>query len=94
MNVSLEIFVTATCNTYVDETKTSSLRSNQTTTPTSSLASEDTFPLILLCTIGTKQPSDLATRDTNITSWYICVRSNVPVQLTHEGDTELPDLVI
>jgi hypothetical protein len=80
--------------TYVNETITGGLRSDQTTTPASSLASQYALPPVLLSTISTEEPSDLTTGDTNITGWNISVCSNVLVQLAHEGNAELPDLIV
>lgn len=80
--------------TYVDETEPSSLGSDQATTPSSTLARQAAFPLILLRFISTKQPADLARGDTNVPSWNIGISSNVPAELSHKGDAKFADLIV
>lgn len=80
--------------TYVDETVTSGLGSDQGTTPAATLTSQYSLPLVLLGTVGTKEPSNLTTRNTNVTSWDISIGTNVSVQLAHESHTELSDLIV
>lgn len=80
--------------THVDEAIASSLWPDQAAAPARAFASEDTFPSILLSTVGPKQPANLTTRDTNITGRHICVSTNVLVQLAHECNAELADFII
>ncbi len=80
--------------TYVDEAISSGLGSDQRAAPASPLSGQDPLPFVLLCPIGTEQPSDLSRGDTNVSGRDIGVSSNVLVQLAHEGHAEFPDLVV
>jgi len=80
--------------TNVDETVTSSLRSDQRTAPSFTLAGQHALPLVLLRTVGTKQVSNLTSSNPDISGGHISVGANVLAQLAHEGDAELPDLVV
>ena len=81
-------------DTYVDETITSGLGSDQASTPGSALASEHAFPFVPLRTIGTKEPSNFATRHANVTGWHISICTNMPAELAHESNAELPDFIV
>lgn len=78
----------------VDETVTSGLWADERSSPGSSLSSKNSLPLVAVCTVSTEQPSDLATRNTNISCWNIGVCANVLAQLAHESDAELADLIV
>ena len=82
------------CYAYVDETVTSSLWADQTSTPRSTLASQDTLPFVALSAVGTEKVTNLATSNTNVTSRHIGISANVLVELPHEGNAELADLVV
>ena len=82
-----------TC-THINQTEAGSLRSNQRTTPASTLSSENSLPFILLGSVGTEQPSYLAWGNTNVSRRYIGVGSDVLGQLAHKGYAELADLVV
>jgi hypothetical protein len=81
-------------NTHVNQAVSSSLRTNQRSSPASALSSQDTLPLVLIALVCSKQPSDLATRHSDISSWDVGVGADVAGQLAHEGHTELADLVV
>jgi hypothetical protein len=78
----------------VDETVTSSLRSDERSTPGSSLSSEHTLPLVGDSTVGTEEPSDFTTGNTDISCWNIGIGTNVLGELAHEGHAELADLIV
>lgn len=78
----------------VDETVSGCLRADERSSPGSSLSSENSLPLVAVGTVSTEQPSDLASRNTNISSWNIGVCADVLAQLTHESDAELADLIV
>lgn len=78
----------------VDETVSSGLGPDERSTPASSLAGQDSLPLVAVCAVGAEQPSDLASGDTDIASGNIRVRANVLAQLAHESNTELADLIV
>ena len=80
--------------TYVNQSVTSSLWSDQTSTPASTLSSQNSLPLVLLCSVCTEQPSDLSWGNTNISSGDISISSNVLVEFAHESYAELSDLVV
>jgi hypothetical protein len=79
---------------YVDETVTSSLGTDQRTTPGSALTSEHALPPVAVIAVCTEEPSDLTARHTNITSRNVGIGTDVLAQLTHERNAELADLVV
>jgi hypothetical protein len=80
--------------TYINKTITSSLRSDQRSSPSSTLTSQDTLEAILVLLICTEKVSDLTATNTNITSWNIGIGTNVTAQLPHESIAELSDLIV
>ena len=81
-------------NTHVDKTVASGFGADKPAAPSTTLASQDTLPKVLLGTVSTKHPANLPGRDTNVASRDICVGTNMLVQLAHESDAELADLVV
>ena len=79
---------------YVDKTEPSSLGSDQAATPCSALTRQTAFPNVFLGLVRAKQPSNLTRRDANISGRNICVSSNMPAELPHEGDAEFADLIV
>lgn len=78
----------------IDETVAGGLWSDERSTPASALSGQDSLPLVAVCAVGTEEPSDLASGNTDITSWNIGVGTDVLAQLAHEGDAELADLIV
>lgn len=78
----------------VDETVSGSLWSNVGTTKGGTLSCENTLPGVSVPLVGTKEETDLASSDTNVTSWHVGVVSDVSRELSHEGVTESSDLVV
>ena len=78
----------------VNETVSGCLWADEGSSPGSSLSSENSLPLVAVGTVSTEQPSDLASRNTDISSWNIGVCADVLAQLAHESDTELADLIV
>jgi hypothetical protein len=80
--------------THVDETVAGSLRTNQRSTPRSTLSSQNTLPPIAFRAVRSEHPANLARRNADVAGGHVGVRANVLVELPHEGDAELADLVI
>jgi hypothetical protein len=80
--------------TYVDETVSGGLGSDQRSTPASTLSGQDTLPLVLGSLICTKHVTNLSSSHTNVSSGDISVGANVLAQLAHEGNAELSDLIV
>jgi hypothetical protein len=78
----------------IDETITCGFRSDQATTPASTLSGENTFPSVPLRTICPEQPSNLTTGHTDISRGDIRISANVLVQLPHKSHAKLANLVI
>jgi hypothetical protein len=78
----------------VDNTVTSGLRTDERSTPRSTLSGQDTLPGVADLLVLAEHETDLATSDTDITSGNISVGTDVLAQLGHERDTEATDLVI
>lgn len=68
--------------------------SNQTASPAQSLSGQDTLKLVPRLAVGSKQVSNLAARDTNVTSGDVGIGANVSRQLAHKGLAETADLVV
>ena len=80
--------------TYVDETVSGGLRSDQRSTPASTLSGQDTLPLVLSSLVCTEHVANLSSSNTNVSSRDISVGANVLAQLAHEGNAEFADLVV
>ena len=78
----------------VDKTVTSSLRTDQATTPRETLTSKDTLPAVAELAVSTEEVTDLSATDTDITSGNISLAANVLGQLSHERLAESSDLSI
>jgi hypothetical protein len=72
----------------------SGLGSDQAAAPATTLAGEDTLPLVGESTVGTEHVTDLTASDTDIASRHISLSANVLVQLTHETIAEAADLAV
>lgn len=80
--------------TYVDETETSGLGSDERSTPASTLTGQDTLPLVARRTVSTEEVPDLTSTNTNVTRWDIGIGANVLAEFAHKGYAELADLVV
>ena len=96
--------------TYVNETITSCLWSDERATPGQTFPGKDTFPVLGHSLILAEHPAYLSAADTNITgfvtislalipsicrlTWYINVGTNVFPKLAHKSYTKLPDLIV
>lgn len=80
--------------THVNETETSSLWSDQRTTPCETLSSQDSLPFTLSGLVRAEEVSDFATSDTDITGWDVGIGTNVLAQFAHEGNAEFADFIV
>ena len=78
----------------VNETISSSFRTDQTATPVQSLASQHPLECITVFLVCTEEITDFTASNADITSWDIGIRANMTAQLPHEGNAELADFVI
>jgi len=78
----------------VDETVTSGLWADERSTPASTLTGDDTLPGVAVRLVGTEEITDLASTNTDITSWDISEGTNVAGEFSHEGIAEATDLVV
>ena len=75
-------------------TVTSSLGTDEGTSPVTTLAGQDTSELVPLALVSTEQVTNFPSTNTNVTSRNILVGTNVLGQLPHEGETEAADLTV
>jgi len=78
----------------VDETVTSGLWADERSSPASTLTGDDTLPGVAVRLVGTEEVTDLASSNTDITSWDISEGTNVAREFSHEGVAEATDLVV
>jgi len=81
-------------STHIDKTVSRSLRSDQRSTPASTLSGQDALPLVLGSLICTEHVANLSSTNTNVSRGDIGVGTDMLAQLAHEGNAELADLVI
>jgi len=78
----------------IDETETSSLRTDERSSPASTLTGDDTLPGVAVRLVSTEKITDLATSNTDITSRNISESTNVTREFSHEGVAEATDLIV
>ncbi len=78
----------------VDNTVAGGLGANQTASPVTTLAGQDTLPLVADLAVLAEEEADLAAGNTDVTSGDVSIGANVLAQLGHERDTEATDLLV
>lgn len=78
----------------VDKSVSSGLRTDQRSSPRSSLSGDDTLPLVAVSLVGSEHVSDLTSSDTDITGRNVSELSDVLGKLAHESVAETTDLVV
>lgn len=80
--------------TYVNDTVTGGLGTDQATAPATALAGENALPLVADPPVLPEHVTHLAAGHTDITSGHVGVGANVLAELGHEGHAEATDLVV
>src|SRR2546423_5251009 len=81
-------------NTHVNEAVARGLGTNKTAAPAEAFASQNASPDLCLLLVRSKHPTNLTPRDSNVSSWDICIDANVLAQLGHKRGAELADFII